>query len=100
MSGVNPSGAGSDTTAIALRAIFYYTVKSPRVYQKLVAEIDEFDRNGLLSPLVSFEESLKMPYLYAFSLPVKNSVYLNTFHKKPGSYERSYASPPERCLPA
>ena len=57
--------AGSDTTAISLRAVFYYLLKAPRVYQKLVFAIDEADTNKQLSELVTFEESLKLPYLYA-----------------------------------
>lgn len=57
--------AGSDTTAITLRAIIYYIVKNPRVHTKLINEIQDFDRRGLLSsPFVKFDESLKMPYLY------------------------------------
>ena len=55
--------AGSDTTAISLRSCFYYIVKTPQVYQTLVAEIDEADRNRKLSPFVTYEECLKLPYL-------------------------------------
>ena len=57
--------AGSDTTAISLRACFYYLMKNPRVYQKLVTEIDEADKNGQPSTYVTFEECVKMPYLSA-----------------------------------
>ena len=55
--------AGSDTTAISLRACFYYLLKNPQTYQKLVAEVDEAERRGELSAFVTFEESVKMPYL-------------------------------------
>jgi hypothetical protein len=58
------SMAGSDTTAIALRSIIYHLIKTPRVYRKLQDEIDEFDREGLLSPIIQYHESIKMPYLY------------------------------------
>lgn len=55
--------AGSDTTAISLRAIFYYLIKNPRTYQKLVLEILDADRTGKLSIFVKYEECLKLPYL-------------------------------------
>ncbi|KEF59035.1 uncharacterized protein A1O9_03878 [Exophiala aquamarina CBS 119918] len=57
--------AGSDTTAVALRAIFYFLVKNPRVYKKLMDEIDENDRAGKLSSMVTYEQVLAMPYLQA-----------------------------------
>lgn len=55
--------AGSDTTAISLRACFYYLMKNPLCYKKLQAEIDEADENGRLSDFVTHEECLKLPYL-------------------------------------
>ncbi|KAJ9612104.1 hypothetical protein H2200_003701 [Cladophialophora chaetospira] len=57
--------AGSDTTAISLRAVFYYLLKTPMVYKKLVTEIGEADSNKQLSSLITFEESLKLSYLQA-----------------------------------
>ena len=57
--------AGSDTTAISLRACFYYLMKTPAAYVKLVAEITEADKRNELSPFVTYEESLRLPYLYA-----------------------------------
>ncbi|KAK7900757.1 Cytochrome p-450 [Exophiala xenobiotica] len=57
--------AGSDTTAISLRACFYYLIKNPRTYQNLVAEIDEADKRGQLSTYVTYEECLRLPYLQA-----------------------------------
>ena len=56
--------AGSDTTAISLRAIFYYLIKNPRCYKNMQAEIDEADRNGNLSEHVGYAECLQLPYLY------------------------------------
>lgn len=55
--------AGSDTTAIAMRAIFYYLTKTPRVYKKFVDEILEADKAGKLSEYITYEESLRMPYV-------------------------------------
>ncbi len=33
--------AGSDTTAIAFRAVFYFLMKNPTVYEQLMQEIDD-----------------------------------------------------------
>ncbi|KAK5046898.1 hypothetical protein LTR84_007252 [Exophiala bonariae] len=57
--------AGSDTTAISLRACFYYLMKTPRAYEALVAEIDGADSRGLLSSFVTYDECLRLPYLQA-----------------------------------
>lgn len=56
---------GSDTTAIALRAIIWYVLKNPHCKQKLVEEINERRRNGQLSFPVALEEAEDMPYLQA-----------------------------------
>ncbi|EOD51764.1 Cytochrome p450 [Neofusicoccum parvum] len=58
--------AGSDTTAIALRAILYFLLKNPHTLATLVAEIDAADAKGLLSDLVSYREATAhLPYLDA-----------------------------------
>ncbi|ETI22722.1 hypothetical protein G647_06798 [Cladophialophora carrionii CBS 160.54] len=57
--------AGSDTTAVSLRACFYYLIKTPAAYKQLVAEIDAAEKQGQLSPYISYEECLKLPYLQA-----------------------------------
>ncbi|KAK9382269.1 cytochrome P450 [Kockiozyma suomiensis] len=58
--------AGSDTTAIALRAIVYFLLKSPAKLDKLVAELDAADAKGLLSEPVSYKESIThLSYLNA-----------------------------------
>jgi len=48
---------------VALRAIFYFVIKNPRVYEKLMIELDENDKAGKLSSLVTYEEASAMPYL-------------------------------------
>lgn len=58
-----PSLAGSDTTAISLRACFYYVIKNPRVRKRLVEEIDNADQKGKLSPFITYQECLQLPYL-------------------------------------
>ncbi|KAL4919165.1 cytochrome P450 [Aspergillus aurantiobrunneus] len=58
--------AGIDTTAIAIRAILYYLTRTQLSYGKLIAEIDEADRDGRLSrPHVQYSEAIKLPYLVA-----------------------------------
>ncbi|EGP91637.1 putative P450 monooxygenase [Zymoseptoria tritici IPO323] len=57
--------AGSDTTAISLRSVFYNLCRNKQAHDKLLAEIDEADRNGLLSNPVSFAEAQRLPYFQA-----------------------------------
>ena len=57
--------AGSDTTAISLRSMFYYLIKNPICMGKLLKEIDEKDAKGELREIVTFAESQNMPYLQA-----------------------------------
>lgn len=57
--------AGSDTTAISLRATFYYLARNPHCLEELLKEIKEKDNAGKLSPIVTFSESQDMPYLQA-----------------------------------
>ena len=51
--------AGSNTTAITLRAIFYYLLRNPPSMEKLMAEVDH------AKGLISWEESRGLPYLSA-----------------------------------
>ncbi|KAJ9611683.1 hypothetical protein H2200_004867 [Cladophialophora chaetospira] len=58
--------AGSDTTAITLRAIIYFLCRNPDCMNRLVAEIDEGDKQGKLSHPVSHKEATSVfPYLGA-----------------------------------
>jgi len=57
--------AGSDTTGISLRAIFYYIITNPGVYSKLMDEINTFVKDGKVSDPITFAESLKMRYFCA-----------------------------------
>lgn len=70
--------AGSDTTAVALRAIFYHLIKNPDKYLKLQQEIDDAQVNGKLSEYITFEESQKLPYLYVRS--VSDELYALLIH--------------------
>lgn len=56
--------AGSDTTAIALRAIIYHLCKTPSCLETLVKELD--DNEYRLSETISYKESREyIPYLNA-----------------------------------
>lgn len=58
--------AGSDTTSIALSSILYHLMRSPRIYEKVVQEIDHATSDGSLSqPYIRFSEASKLPYLSA-----------------------------------
>ena len=57
--------AGSDTTTIAFRAVFYYLMRNPGAYQKLEEEIDAATTSGALSNPIKYNEATKLPYLTA-----------------------------------
>ncbi|KAI2824446.1 hypothetical protein CBS147343_2314 [Aspergillus niger] len=57
--------AGSDTTAISLRAILYYTLKNPRVFSKLQDELNGALQTGKVTIPVSWKQSQELPYLDA-----------------------------------
>ncbi|KAL4861441.1 hypothetical protein BDV12DRAFT_208025 [Aspergillus spectabilis] len=57
--------AGSDTTAISLRAIFYFLATNPRCLSKLRQEIHERGVDGRLKFPIRFSEANAMPYLQA-----------------------------------
>jgi cytochrome P450 len=57
--------AGSDTTYIALTAIFYFLHKRPESLAKLRAEIDGAFATGALKHPVRFNDAIKLPYLHA-----------------------------------
>ncbi|KAF4334064.1 cytochrome p450 oxidoreductase [Fusarium beomiforme] len=57
--------AGSDTTAISLRATIYYLLKNPEYFAKAQAEVDQADQEGKLSKYITYAECLQLPYLQA-----------------------------------
>jgi cytochrome P450 len=58
-------GAGSDTTAISLRAILYFLLKNPDKKEKLLEEIHAMSHNVDSSGIPTFDQASKMPYLQA-----------------------------------
>ncbi|OAP60194.1 hypothetical protein AYL99_05196 [Fonsecaea erecta] len=57
--------AGSDTTAIALRAMIYYLLTSPHAHKRFLDELHERHKAGLISELARFDEAEAWPYLQA-----------------------------------
>lgn len=57
--------AGSDTTAISLRAMFYYLIQNPRCMQTLLEEILRVTAGSGQDDVVTYEQALNMPYLQA-----------------------------------
>lgn len=66
--------AGSDTTAITLRAILYYILKTPRVKAKLSEELAAAAAAGHLSTPVRWAEAQKLKY---FDCVVKEAMRLH-----------------------
>ncbi|KAL4863672.1 hypothetical protein BDV12DRAFT_206324 [Aspergillus spectabilis] len=72
--------AGSDTTAISLRAIIYFLIKNPRCLAHLRKEMEERKRSGLLRFPATFSQVSDWPYLQAViseSLRLHPAVGLN-----------------------
>ena len=57
--------AGSDTTAILLRTIFYSLLKYPETLQRLLSELADAEKQGRLSELVTWKETRDLPYVDA-----------------------------------
>ncbi|RAR09523.1 pisatin demethylase [Stemphylium lycopersici] len=58
-------GAGSDTTAISLVAVFAYLAMHPTVLARLRQELDDAMNNGTISDPITFREAQGLPYLRA-----------------------------------
>lgn len=64
-------GAGGETVGSVLQAFFYFLLKEdPLHLRNLREEIDNAETAGLLSPVVSNAEALKLPYLQACVSPM------------------------------
>ncbi|MCJ1257609.1 hypothetical protein MMC24_005435 [Lignoscripta atroalba] len=78
--------AGSDTTAIVLRTIFYNLLKHPDTLRRLLSELDGAAQEGRLSELVTWKESRNLPYL-------------NAVIKEAGRIHPPFGLPLERIVP-
>ncbi|KAI1334087.1 pisatin demethylase [Xylariaceae sp. FL0016] len=57
--------AGTDSVAVATRMTLLYLHSTPRVYNKLMAEIDRAAKNGTISSPIRDTEARQLPYLQA-----------------------------------
>ncbi|KAL9044972.1 MAG: hypothetical protein Q9214_001929 [Letrouitia sp. 1 TL-2023] len=79
--------AGSDTTAILLRTIFYHLLKYPSTLQKLLTELQQAAGEGRPSDIVGWHEAQKLPFLDACI-------------KEAGRLHPPFGLPLERIVPA
>jgi cytochrome P450 len=54
---------GADTTAVTLTSVFYFLMKNPRTFDKLLSEFQTALHNGALSDPPRWSETHKLPYL-------------------------------------
>jgi cytochrome P450 len=57
--------AGSDTTAIAFRSLFYHLMHSPNIYARLEKEVDEAVKEGRMDMPPKYKQASELPYLCA-----------------------------------
>lgn len=57
--------AGSDTTAIAFRSLFYHLMHSPDLYERLQEEFDAAVAEGRLSMPTTYKQASQLPFLTA-----------------------------------
>ena len=57
--------AGSDTTALSVRAIIYYLLKNSECKERLIEEVDSATKGSTHPDVVAFDEANRMPYLKA-----------------------------------
>lgn len=56
-------GAGTETTASAIRSTMLSVITLPRVYNKLKQTVSEAVKSGLVSNPIRHEEAKTLPYL-------------------------------------
>lgn len=58
--------AGTDTTGTVMQGLMYELLTKPDIYHRLMEEIDDVTRKGLLSPIPQYSEVLEhCPYYIA-----------------------------------
>lgn len=57
--------AGSDTTAIAFRSLFYHLMHNPIIYERLEMEVDNAVNEGKLSMPATYKQASQLPLLNA-----------------------------------
>jgi cytochrome P450 len=56
-------GAGSDTSAVAMRVTISYLISTPRAYFRLKEEIRDWSHRSEASGPIKAEQARKLPYL-------------------------------------
>ncbi|KAJ5246018.1 hypothetical protein N7468_001001 [Penicillium chermesinum] len=62
---VGTLGAGGDTVAATIQALFYYMIRHPHYMARLQEELDAAQASGELSDVVQYSETQKLPFLQA-----------------------------------
>ncbi|EXJ89630.1 hypothetical protein A1O3_02697 [Capronia epimyces CBS 606.96] len=78
--------AGSDSTASTMQSFFYLVLNSPEVYATLQKEVDEAQKAGQLSPIVTYAEAQKLEYFQAClkeAMRVRPAVGLGIYRRVP-----------------
>ncbi|OAP59435.1 hypothetical protein AYL99_06733 [Fonsecaea erecta] len=78
--------AGSDSTASTMQSFFYLVLNAPKVYANLCQEIDEAQKAGKLSAIVTYAEAQALPYFQAClkeAMRVRPAVGLGIYRKTP-----------------
>ena len=58
-------GAGADTISVSMQTLFYYLLRNPKHLLHLREDLDAAYSRGELSPIVSYAETQKLPFLQA-----------------------------------
>lgn len=69
-----------------MQSFFYLILNSPQVYKTLQQEVDEAQKAGRLSPIVTYAEALKLDYFQAClkeAMRVRPAVGLGIYRKVP-----------------
>ncbi|KAK1752595.1 cytochrome P450 [Echria macrotheca] len=57
--------AGSDTTGTTIRTALLFTLVTPRIYNRFMAEAEEGLKTGAVSSPITYDQGKKLPYLQA-----------------------------------
>lgn len=78
--------AGSDSTASTMQSFFYLVLNAPKIYAKLIDEIDTAQKAGELSEMISYAEAQNLQYFQAClkeAMRLRPAVGLNIYRHVP-----------------